>query len=68
MLGERRRCFLLAPVALGNCLRDKSGATAIEYGLIAGIISVVIVAGLTQIGGKLGEVFQVISSTFSSLF
>ena len=43
-------------------LRDQSGATAIEYGLIAGLISVVIVAVLTSIGTKLNVKFQRIST------
>jgi pilus assembly protein Flp/PilA len=34
-------------------LRDESGATAIEYGLIAGLISVVIIGVLTTIGTNL---------------
>lgn len=29
---------------------DESGATAIEYGLIAGLVAVAIIAGLTQLG------------------
>lgn len=36
---------------------DESGATAIEYGLIAGIVSIVIVAGLTLFGGELTATF-----------
>ena len=34
-------------------LRDESGATAIEYGLIAAGISVVIITVVGQLGGKL---------------
>ncbi len=36
---------------------NRSGATAIEYGLIAGLIAVVIVAGVTTVGSNLGTVF-----------
>ncbi len=43
-------------------LRDESGATAIEYGLIAGLISIVIVSVLTSIGSKLNTKFQRIST------
>ena len=43
-------------------LRDDSGATAIEYGLIAGLISIVIVAVLTSIGTRLNTKFQKIST------
>ena len=42
--------------------KDESGATAIEYGLIAGLISVVIIAALTAIGTKLNSKFQNISA------
>ena len=41
-------------------LKDEEGATAIEYGLIAALISVVIVAALTAIGGQLNAVFETI--------
>jgi pilus assembly protein Flp/PilA len=34
-------------------VRDESGATAIEYGLIAALIAVVIITGLTSVGSNL---------------
>jgi len=43
-------------------LRDESGATAIEYGLIAGLISVVIIVVLTTIGTNLQAKFQAIAT------
>ena len=42
--------------------KDESGATAIEYGLIAGLISVVIITVLTSVGSKLNVKFQNISN------
>jgi pilus assembly protein Flp/PilA len=36
-------------------VRDESGATAIEYGLIAALIAVVIITGLTQVGTALNS-------------
>ena len=36
---------------------DDSGATAIEYGLIAGLIAVVIVTAVTTVGTKLTNTF-----------
>ncbi|HVO04649.1 MAG TPA: Flp family type IVb pilin [Candidatus Cybelea sp.] len=42
------------------------GATAIEYGLIAALISVVIIASLRLVGNSLKMVFNNISSTLSS--
>ena len=41
---------------------DESGATAIEYGLIAGLISVVIIGGVTLVGGDLQAVFNGIAA------
>jgi pilus assembly protein Flp/PilA len=38
-------------------LKDESGATAIEYGLIAALISVALITGATALGGKLNQVF-----------
>ncbi|GAA3056590.1 hypothetical protein GCM10010520_01550 [Rhizobium viscosum] len=39
-------------------LKDESGATAIEYGLIAALISVALIAGATTLGGKIGDTFN----------
>lgn len=43
--------------------KDENGATAIEYGLIAGLISVVIITAVTLVGSKLEGVFYYIGST-----
>jgi pilus assembly protein Flp/PilA len=42
---------------------DESGATAIEYGLIAGLISVVIISSLAVVESQLEAVFNYISTT-----
>lgn len=39
-------------------LSDESGATAIEYGLIAALISVGIIAAATTLGTGLGNLFN----------
>jgi pilus assembly protein Flp/PilA len=41
-------------------VRDECGATAIEYGLIAALISVAIVAALTAVGGQLNTLFNTV--------
>ncbi|HKW54372.1 MAG TPA: Flp family type IVb pilin, partial [Stellaceae bacterium] len=46
---------------LANLLRDDNGATAIEYGLIAALISVVIIAAVTLVGSNLSGVFNSIA-------
>ena len=38
-------------------LNDESGATAIEYGLIAALIAVAIIAAVTAVGGELVTTF-----------
>ena len=43
-------------------LRDESGATAIEYGLIAAGISIAIITAVKGIGTKLNTTFSSISS------
>ncbi|PZX40688.1 pilus assembly protein Flp/PilA [Roseinatronobacter thiooxidans] len=43
-------------------IKNDSGATAIEYGLIAGIVSVAIIAAFGLFGGDLSALFEVISA------
>jgi pilus assembly protein Flp/PilA len=43
-------------------MKDESGATAIEYGLIAAGISVAIIAVVNGLGTKLNGVFSSVSS------
>lgn len=42
-------------------VRDKSGATAIEYGLIAALIAVVIIGAVTAVGTSLSTTFTTVS-------
>jgi pilus assembly protein Flp/PilA len=43
-------------------VQDVSGATAIEYGLIAGLISVVIITAVTTVGANLSSKFSTIAT------
>jgi pilus assembly protein Flp/PilA len=43
-------------------LTDESGATAIEYALIAGSISVVIIFGVNAVGSSLNGTFSNVST------
>ena len=43
---------------LRKFLKDESGATAIEYGLIAALIAVVIITALTAVGSQLTTTFN----------
>ncbi len=46
-------------------LKDESGATAIEYGLIAALIAVVLVGALQAVGTSLSGAFNKISTEVS---
>ena len=48
-------------------VKDESGATAIEYGLLAALISVVIITAVTNIGNKLKDVFNFISTQLNKV-
>lgn len=50
---------------ISRFVRDESGATAIEYGLIAALISVAIIAALQLIGTNLTSTFTSVSSSLS---
>ena len=46
--------------------RDETGATAIEYGLIAGLVSVAAIAALSAMGGSLQTIFGVVKTQLDS--
>ena len=46
---------------ISRFVRDESGATAIEYGLIAALIAVVIITGVTAVGTNLSQTFTSLS-------
>ena len=46
--------------------QDESGATAIEYGLIAALISVGIILAATALGDNLGNLFNGIANTLKN--
>jgi len=48
-----------------NFLKDESGATAIEYGLIAAGISVAIIAVVQGLGTKLKSTFTAVSGALN---
>ena len=47
-------------------VRDESGATAIEYGLIAALIAVGIIAAATTLGNSLSSLFGRISNRLNN--
>lgn len=49
--------------ALVNFIKDEEGVTAIEYGLIAALIAVVIIVAVTLVGTRLSAVFNSIATS-----
>ncbi len=50
---------------LKSLLKDESGATAIEYGLISALVSVAAIGALQAMGGSLVAIFTVMSTEIS---
>jgi len=53
-------------IGMKRFLRDEEGVTAIEYGLIAALIAVVIIVAVTAVGTNLNTVFQNVATRLSS--
>ena len=47
-------------------LKDESGATAIEYGLLAALISVMLIAGAKVAGPQINAIFDTVGSELST--
>jgi pilus assembly protein Flp/PilA len=50
-----------------NFVNDESGATAIEYGLIAALIAVAMIAGATQLGESIDDKFQDVATALDAV-
>jgi pilus assembly protein Flp/PilA len=48
-------------------LKDQSGVTAMEYGLIAGLVAVVIIGAVTTVGIQLNAAFTTIGSDLAAV-
>ena len=46
--------------------RDESGATAIEYGLIAALVAIAAMVGMTALGSSLNSIFSSVSTTLNN--
>ncbi len=51
---------------LVSFLKDEDGATAIEYGLIAALVSVAAIGALTAMGDSLSSLFDTVSTALST--
>ncbi len=49
-----------------NLITDESGATAIEYGLIAALVSVAAIGALTAMGTSLNTMFTAVSTALNA--
>ena len=54
--------FATLLVLLKNVKNDRRGVTAMEYGLIASLVAVVLIAALTTLGSKLSATFAAVSA------
>ena len=50
---------------LNQFMKSESGATAIEYGLIAALISVVIIGAVTLVGNNVSATFKAVATALS---
>ena len=53
--------------AIQQFLREEDGVSAIEYGLLAGLIAVAIVGTVTTVGTSLNTVFTTISAKLATI-
>ncbi|MBO9420458.1 Flp family type IVb pilin [Labrenzia sp. R4_2] len=51
---------------ISRFVKNESGATAIEYGLIAGLLSVAIIGILVSMGGSLTTIFNTINTALTT--
>ena len=51
--------------AITRFTKDESGATAIEYGLIAALISIAIIAATAQLGSNISTAFQKVADNIA---
>ena len=54
------------PTHIVTFFKDESGATAIEYGLIAALVSVAAIAALTSLGGSLTTLFTSVGTSVAT--
>jgi pilus assembly protein Flp/PilA len=52
--------------SIGKFFSDESGATAIEYGLIAALVSVAAILALTALGTELSNIFNEVKTTLEN--
>ena len=53
----------MMPKRIARFVKDKSGVTAIEYGLIALLVAVGIIASITVLGGSVSDTYNTVASS-----
>ena len=65
MLNTYATLVSLVAFAQDRLKKDEKGATAVEYGLMVGLIAVVIIAAVTLLGNQLNALFTEITTALS---
>lgn len=52
---------------LTSLLKDETGATAIEYGLVAGFISIAMISSIPAVNGYIWAAYQAVAHAFMSI-
>jgi pilus assembly protein Flp/PilA len=53
--------------SIKHFLRDESGATAVEYGLLTALISIAMLASLNALGAGLSNTFSTVSTELAAM-
>ena len=67
MLNAYATLVSLVAFAQDRLKKDEKGATAVEYGLMVGLIAVVIIAAVTLLGGELKSLFETIQGKLAAI-
>jgi pilus assembly protein Flp/PilA len=60
-----QRKDLLMQTFISQLVKDESGTTAIEYGLIGALITVVCIGGMTLVGAQLQGVYNAVTTAIT---
>ncbi len=61
--GDQTKVVVMRIDILKKIRKDESGVTAIEYGLIAALVSIAAIGALTAMGGSLNTMFTTVSNS-----
>ncbi len=51
---------------IGKLFKDESGASAVEYGLLLGLIAIVVMVGITALGQTLSNLYANFATTIAN--